>query len=70
MNVTDISAFRRWRGEGVWDQVLNSLAESSKLTCHESPFQKNLSKMVLSHEWGCDGKKVGVYKKEHLCYTA
>jgi hypothetical protein len=36
----------------------------------QSPFQKNLSKMVLSHEWGCDGKKVGVYKKEHLCYAS
>jgi len=36
----------------------------------ESPFQKNLSKVVLSHEWGCDGKKVWVYKTEHLCYTS
>jgi len=31
----------------------------------ENPFQKNLSKMVLSHEWGCDGKNVGV----EICFS-
>ena len=24
----------------------------------------------INKEWGCDGKKVGVYKKEHLCYAS
>ena len=31
----------------------------------ENPFQKNLSNMVLSHEWGCDGKNVGV----EICFS-
>src|SRR5437588_5762135 len=26
--------------------------------------------LILSHEWGCDGKNVWMYKTEHLCYAA